>query len=436
LLIRFWAKQRLLLDTQRRTVVKAFADPKAILERTKLVDTFLEIVQVDTQSNDTTGAWPSTPGQLELQKRLKDKLAALECRDIELDENGYLFATFPGSAPQAPVIGLLAHVDTAPDFSGRNVKPVVHKNYAGGPIQLADNVTISPDDSPELRQCVGDTIITADGTTLLGADDKAGVAAVLAALEFLRTEESVSYPTLRIGFTPDEEIGNGASRFDLKRFGAVAAYTIDGGWLGEVNAETFCADGAVVTFKGVAVHPGYAKDKMVNALRFAGRFLDQLPKDESPERTEKRLGFFHPTKIDGNAAECAVHLILRNFEEAELKKRGERLRELVARLAAEEPRLQTSVEIKYQYRNMAQRLRDKPDIADKLRQVVRDAGCEPDLIPVRGGTDGSGLTAMGLPTPNVFTGGMNYHGPREWISTRVMALAVCTLLNLVQRWVE
>ena len=416
--------------------MKPFTDPHLILRQTKLVDHFLEIVQVNTQSDDTTGAWPSTPGQLDLLKRLQEKLAALGCQDIALDENGYLFATFAGNAPQAPVIGLLAHVDTAPDFSGQGVKPVVHRKYDGGPIKLADNVTITPEESPELRQCIGDEIITADGTTLLGADDKAGVAAVLATLEALRANKSIRYPTLRIAFTPDEEIGNGPARFDVKRFNATAAYTVDGGWLGEVNAETFSADGAKVTFKGVAVHPGYAKDKMVNALRFAGRFLDQLPKNESPERTEKRQGFYHPTKIDGNAAEATVHLILREFDTGELQARGERLRQLVAAIAKEEPRLQVNVEIKEQYRNMAQWLRDQPDIADRLQQAVRDAGCAPDLIPVRGGTDGSGLTAMGLPTPNVFTGGMNYHGPREWISTRVMALAVCTLLNLVQRWAE
>ncbi len=416
--------------------MKCFADPLVVLQQTKLVDTFLEIVQVDTQSNDTTGVWPSTPGQLELQKRLQDKLAVLGCTDIVLDENGYLFATFPGNRPAAPVIGLLAHVDTAPDFPGANVKPLIHANYQGGPITLKDNVIITPEDSPELKYCVGDTIITADGTTLLGADDKAGVAAVLATLEMLRANPDLPRPTLRIGFTPDEEIGQGAARFDVPRFNAHAAYTIDGGWLGEVNAETFSADGAKVTFKGVAVHPGYAKGKMVNALRFAGKFLDRLPRRESPERTHLRQGFFHPTKIEGNAAEATVTLILRDFDTADLQARGERLRALVDRIAKEEPRLQVNVEIKEQYRNMAVWLKDQPEIAAKLDQAVRDAGAEPDRIPIRGGTDGSGLTAKGLPTPNVFTGGMNYHGPREWVSTRVMALAVCTLLNLVQRWTE
>jgi len=416
--------------------VKTFTDPHQILNSTKLVDTFLEIVKIHTTSDDTTGEWPSTPGQLDLQNVLKEKLAALGCTEIELDENGYLFATYPGNKPEAPVIGLLAHVDTSNDFSGKDVKPILHKNYDGSAITLQNDVVIDPTESPQLELCKGDTVITADGTTLLGADDKAGIAEILALLEVLNADDSIACPKLRIGFTPDEEIGQGAARFDIERFNAFCAYTLDGGWAGEVNAETFSADGATVTFTGVAVHPGYAKDKMVNALRYLGLFLDQLPKDESPERTEKRQGFFHPLKVEGNASEAKVSLILRDFEEEDLEDRGKRLRQLVEKIAAEEPRLKTEVEIKYTYRNMAKWLREKPEITDKLTQAVKDTGIEPNLEPVRGGTDGSGLTAKGLPTPNIFAGGINFHGPREWVSTRVMGLSVCTLLNLVQRWAE
>ena len=414
--------------------MKKFADPQNILEHTNLVDDFLEIVQIESQSDETTGAWPSTPGQIKLQKILQEKLARLGCTDIELDDNGYLFATFPGNASDAPVIGLLAHVDTATDFSGKNIKPILHEKYDGSAIELANNVAITPEESPHLTECIGDTVITADGATLLGADDKAGVSEILAALEIMRADDEIVRPTLRIGFTPDEEIGQGATRFDVEKFGAVAAYTMDGGWLGEVNAETFCADKAVVTFKGVAVHPGYAKDKLVNALRYAANFIDLLPHDESPEGTENKQGFSHPLKIDGNAAEVQVQLILRDFTEEDLIDRGKRLREIVAKVAATEPRLQTQVDIEYTYRNMAQWLRDKPDITDMLVQAVRDAGIEPNLVPVRGGTDGSGLTAKGLPTPNLFAGGVNFHGPREWVCTRVMGMAVCTILNLAQRW--
>ena len=416
--------------------MKAFADPHAILSSTHLLDWFLEFVKIDTQSNAKCEDTPSTAKQFDLQKVLREKLLALGCTDVDLNDKGYLYATFPGNAPAAPVIGLLAHVDTAMDFSGTNVKPQLHENYNGGDIVLGHGVTISPAENVELNDCRGDTIVTASGDTLLGADDKAGVAIILAALETLSKDDSLPRPTLRIAFTPDEEIGRGATNFDVDGFGARYAYTLDGGFTGEVNFETFSADGAEVTFTGVAVHPGSAKDKMVNALRYLGKFLDRLPKGEAPETTEARQGFFHPTAIRGNAAEATVELILRSFDNDKLEDRGKLLKELVAEIAADEPRLQTRVEIKYQYRNMAAELQNHPQIRATLLTALQDAGVEAQIIPVRGGTDGSGLTAKGLPTPNVFTGGVNFHGPREWISTRVMGLATCAVLNLVQRWAE
>jgi len=416
--------------------VKLFTDPQEILAKTSLVDNFIEIVKIDSQSDETVETMPSTAAQLDVQRVLQPKLAALGCTDIVLDENGYLFATFPGNVADKPVIGLLAHVDTATDYPASGVKPQLHENYDGSPITLGNDIVIAPADSPELKDCLGDTIITADGTTLLGADDKAGVAAILAGLEMLKNDDSIPHPTLRIGFTPDEEIGKGASKFDIERFAAFAAYTFDGGKPGELNAETFSADGATVKFTGVAVHPGYAKDKMVNAMRYAAKFLTECYPDESPERTSGRNGFFHPLKIEGNASEVKITFILRDFDDQLLADRGRRLKELVAKIAAEEPRLQTEVQIKEQYRNMAKWLKDKPEIAAKLDQAIKDAGLTPDSVPVRGGTDGSGLTAKGLPTPNVFCGAMLMHGPREWVSTRAMGLATCTMLNLVQRWAE
>jgi len=416
--------------------LKRFNNPEEILHNTALVDSFLTLIKIDTQSDPTTNIWPSTPGQLNLLDLLKGKLQALGCTDIVLDQNGYLFATFPGNVESAPVIGLLAHVDTAPDFSGKDVQPVLHYNYNGSAITLSNGLVIAPEDNPELKECLGDTIITADGRTLLGADDKAGVAEILAVLEMLRQNETQPRPTLRIGFTPDEEIGNGPDRFDLPRFNAHAAYTVDGGFTGEINFETFCADGAKVIFTGVAVHPGYAKDKMVNALRYLGAFLDRLPKEESPERTEKRQGFFHPIKISGNAAEATAELILRDFEEEALADRGRRLQALVTEIGAQEPRLKTETKIEPTYRNMAIKLRERAEVREKLEQAVQDAGITPVVKPIRGGTDGSGLTAGGLPTPNIFAGGVQVHGPREWVSIRVMAQAVCTMLNLVQRWAE
>ncbi|MDP8223421.1 MAG: peptidase T [Candidatus Lernaella stagnicola] len=412
----------------------AFNDSQAILDATHLVDWFLEFVQIDTQSDNKSETTPSSAKQLDLQRVLEKKLADVGCTEIHLDDKGYLYATFPGNKPDAPVIGLLAHVDTATDFSGTGVKPQLHENYDGGEIAIADGLMLTPQENAELSQCVGDTIVTASGDTLLGADDKAGIAVILAALETLKADESIPCPTLRIAFTPDEEIGRGAKHFDIKGFNAYCAYTLDGSFAGEINFETFSADGAEVTFTGVAVHPGFAKGKMVNALRYLGKFLDQLPSDEAPEATEGREGFFHPTEIRGNAAEATVELILRSFDNDELEDRGKRLRELVDRIAAEEPRLKTQVDIKFQYRNMADELKKHPQIREHLLAALRDAGVEANVVPVRGGTDGSGLTAMGLPTPNIFNGGVNFHGPREWVSTRVMAVSVCAVLNLVQRW--
>ena len=416
--------------------MRTFSDPKEILSRTSLVDSFLEFVQIDTQSDAAETGTPSTAKQFDLLKVLKKKLVRLECKEVRLDDKGYLYAYIPGATADAPAIGLMAHVDTAMDFSGAGVTPILHRDYKGGPIVLPGDVIIAPEDDPELAECVGDTIITASGNTLLGADDKAGVAEILAVIEILKAEPDIAHPPLCIAFTPDEEIGRGPDFFDIKGFGATAAYTVDGGFAGEVNFETFSADKAVVTFTGVAVHPGTAKGKMVNALRFLGRFLDSLPRSESPEATELREGFFHPTIVQGNAAEASTEILLREFDNGRLEDRGKRLQELVSRIAAEEPRLKTKVEIVRQYRNMANALKDHSRIREQLLQAVRDAGMEPKIMPIRGGTDGSGLTAMGLPTPNIFTGGKNAHGPREWISDRVMALAVCTMLNLVQRLAE
>jgi tripeptide aminopeptidase len=295
-------------------------------------------------------------------------------------------------------------------------------------------VTIAAKENPELVARMGDTIITASGDTLLGADDKAGIAEILATLAVLKKDSSIKHPTLRIAFTPDEEVGRGASFFDLERFAAHCAYTVDGDIAGEVNVETFSADKAVVTFTGVAVHPGFAKGRMVNAIRSLGRFLDRLPREKSPERTELRQGFIHPTSVKGNASEATAEMILRDFENDKLAALGEEVRALAASVAEEEPRLKVDVKITEQYRNMADTLRAHPEVGANLIEAVKDAGLAPKIVAIRGGTDGSGLTARGLPTPNIFAGGMNFHGPREWVSTRVMALAVCSMLNLAQLW--
>ena len=417
----------------------AFSDPTVILSRTRIVDRFLDYVRFDTQSDAASTTCPSTAKQLELARRLVDELKALGLNgvgapEVTMDENGYVLAELPGTAPGR--IGLCAHIDTAPAFTGTGVKPQRVEKYDGGKIDVGRGVVLDPADTPELKECVGDTIITTDGTTLLGADDKAGIAAIMGALEILLQQPEVKRPTVRVCFNPDEEIGRGADRFPMKRFDCPVAFTIDGSFSGEINIETFSADKAVVTFTGVSVHTGTARGKMVNALTWMGKFLDRLPMGEAPECTDGREGFYHPYTTSGDAASCSVQLILRDFATTALEERGRRLERMCAGLMAEEPRLRVKAEITKQYRNMYDVLSRHPEVAARLDQAVRAAGITPRLEAVRGGTDGSRFTEMGMPTPNVFAGGVNFHGPSEWISTRVLAQSACTVLNLVQLFVD
>jgi tripeptide aminopeptidase len=421
-------------SSELETTMKAFNDPQAMLDQTSMVDRFLEYVRIDTQSDEKNEACPSTESQRTLAERLAGELKELGLTDAAVDENSYCVATLKGNRKGA--LGFCAHLDTAPAFSGTDVKPKIHENYDGKPIKLKNDVVIHPDENPELLKCVGDTIITSDGTTLLGADDKAGIADIMGALEILAKNPDIPRPDLRICFNPDEEVGRGANKFPLETFGTPVAFTMDGGFTGEINMETFSANKGIVTFTGVSVHPGYAKGKLVNALTYMGKFLDRLPHLESPEATEGRDGFFMPTDLSGDAAKATVNLILRAFDVETLEKRCERLKEMGKAMMAEEPNLTVEVEIKEQYRNMYDVLSKHPDIVEKLKEAVKMAGIEPNLVPIRGGTDGSRLTAMGMPTPNVFAGGMNFHGPKEWICTKAMGYAVCTILNLAQLFAE
>lgn len=414
--------------------MRPFNDPNEILERTSVLDRFLRYVRIDTQSIEESKKCPSSPGQMELAKMLVKELKEIGFTEAALDKNGYVLATLPGNHPGT--IGLIAHLDTAPQFSGTGVKPVIHENYDGKPIQLDEKTVIDPADSKELEQCIGDTIITSDGSTLLGADDKAGIAAIMAALEILAADGDLARPTIRICFNPEEEVGRGADNFPLKEFGAPVAFTLDGGFIGEINTETFSADKATVSFRGVSVHPGMAKGKMVNALRYLGKFLDRLPTEKSPETTEKRQGFIHPTDIGGDAAEAKVNLILRSFDDDHLANHGEEVKSLAEEIGSLEPRLGVEVTIKEQYRNMKAGLDKHPEITERIVAALEAAGIKPLHEPIRGGTDGSRLTAMGMPTPNLFAGGVNFHGPTEWISTRAIALSACTILNLVQIYGE
>jgi tripeptide aminopeptidase len=419
--------------------MRPFADPAFVLAHTRVVERFLSYAKFDTQSDETSESCPSTAKQLELARQLVAELTELGLAGVgepapSVDANGYVLAELPGTVPGR--VGLLAHLDTAPAFSGTGVCPRVWERYGGGPLEVGNGVVIDPADTPELGQCVGDTIVTSDGRTLLGADDKAGIAAIMGALEVLLQEPELPRPTVRVCFNPDEEIGRGADRFPLERFDCPVAFTVDGGFSGEINVETFSADKAVISLTGISTHPGTAKGKMVNALTYAGKLLARLPMAESPECTDGRDGFFHPVSVSGDAASCRVQLILRDFDEAVLKERGRRLEAMCAGLRAEEPRLGVRVEIIEQYRNMHDVLAGYPEIVERLKRAVELAGIVPVLKPVRGGTDGSRLTAMGMPTPNLFAGGVGFHGPQEWISTRVLAQSVLAILNLVQLFAE
>jgi tripeptide aminopeptidase len=417
--------------SQVNTRMESYSNAQEMLASTSLVERFLEYVRIHTTSDEHSNSCPSTERQFVLAELLVEQLRAMGLSEAAVDENCYVAATLPGNVEGKETVGLIAHLDTSPAAPGDNVDPVLHKDYDGSSIELAHGVVISVDDNPELGKCIGDTIITADGTTLLGADDKAGIAIIMSALEFYQKNPGVPRPTIRIAFTPDEEIGRGTANFPLETFGADVAFTIDGSFDGEVNIETFHADSAYVTITGVSTHPGTAKGKLVNALRHMAMFLSRLPVEVSPECTEGREGFIHPYELTGDASSCGCHLILRDFDRAALSALGEKIEEIANSVRKDEPRLKVEVEIKPSYPNMYEYLKDRPEIAERLREAVRRAGIEPNLKPVRGGTDGSKLTEMGLPCPNIFAGGVNFHGQTEWISTRSMGLSLCTVLNLL-----
>jgi tripeptide aminopeptidase len=419
--------------------MRPFDDPSVVLSRTRIVERFLDYVRFDTQSDETSETCPSTARQLELGRRLVDELKELGLAgvgeaEVTMDENGYVLAELPGTAPGR--VGLCAHIDTAPAFTGTGVSPRLVEDYDGSAIDVGHGIVLDPADTSQLAECLGDTIITTDGRTLLGADDKAGIAAIMAALDILVHEPEIRRPTIRVCFNPDEEIGRGADRFPMERFDCPVAFTVDGSFAGEISVETFSADKAVLTFTGVAVHPGMARGKLVNALTWMGKLLDRLPMAEAPECTDGREGFYHPVTASGDAASCTLQLIIRDFDTTVLEERGRRLERMCAGLMAEEPRLGVKVEIRKQYRNMYDVLGRHPEITARLEEAVRAAGIAPRLEPIRGGTDGSRLTELGMPTPNIFAGGVNFHGPSEWISTRVLAQSTCTILNLVQLFVE
>jgi tripeptide aminopeptidase len=402
-----------------------------------VLERFLRYVQVDTQSDSDSETYPSTAKQLDLGRILADELRAAGLEDVELTEHGYVFATLPGSA--GPTVGLIAHVDTSSDESGANVKPQVVRNYDGGDIVLPGDQrkVLRAADNPMLAENVGYDIVTTDGTTLLGADDKAGVAEIMGAVAYLAAHPSIEHAPIRVAFTVDEEVGRGVDHFDIDAFGADFAYTLDGSEIGRIDDENFSASEVRIRIEGHSVHPGTAKDKLVNAIKLAAHVVERLPKDSlSPETTEGRGGFVHPVRITGTVAEAELRFIVRDFDSDKLDEHVQLLRDLADEVAVEEPRAEVTVSVEESYRNMKEFLDADPAVTEAAEEATRRAGIEPWREPIRGGTDGTMLSARGLLTPNIFTGGHQYHSVLEWASVQEMAGSAATIVELAKLWAE
>jgi tripeptide aminopeptidase len=408
------------------------------------LDKFIRYAKVDTQSKDDVEDYPSTRKQFDLLNLLVQELKELGLQDTHIDKYGYVMATVKPNLPRdhpafgkVPAIGFIAHVDTSPSASGANVRPQVF-TYTGGDIVLPGDasVVIRTSENPELQHNIGKTIVTSDGTTLLGADDKAGVAIIMKAVQTLVTTPSILHGDIRIAFTPDEEVGNGTKFFDIDAFGARFAYTVDGDTPGELNKETFSADSAVITVYGRNIHPGSAKNIMVNSIRAMADLIVRMPKDMAPETTEGYEPYIHPHIVEGEEARSTLKLLLRDFDTEGLKKQAEILRKIIAEVQPLHPKARFELKITESYRNMRYGVEKEPRGLDALWEATKRVGLEPKWVPIRGGTDGSRLTERGLPTPNIFTGGQNYHGLTEWLSVEGMDKAVETVVRLAEIWVE
>jgi tripeptide aminopeptidase len=403
-----------------------------------LLERFCRYVRIDTQADEASTSYPSTPGQLELGKLLTQELLALGVRDAAQDEHGIVLATLSATqAKAAPVIAWISHVDTSPETSGHGVKPIVHRNYDGKDILLPGDATkvIRVADNPELAALRGKTLVTTDGTTLLGADDKAGIAVIMHAVEYLMTHPEIPHGPIRICFTCDEEVGRGVDHLDLKKLGAHVGYTLDGGGTGEIDNETFSADLAIVTITGVNIHPAIAKGRMINAVRIAGAFIDRMPwRTLAPEMTEDRQGFLHPYKIESGVASATIRILLRDFDTPKLAEKARLLRGIAELLISEHPGAAIDVKVMPQYRNMADGLAKEPRAVEFAEEAMRRVGLSPRRTIVRGGTDGSRLTELGLPTPNLSCGEHNLHSPLEWTCVEEMEIAARVLVELAQIW--
>ena len=414
--------------------------PQASDTKTSVLDRFLRYVTVDTQSAENSTTYPSTAKQLVLLDQLAEELRTMGLKDAVRDSHGYVMATVPATSKKnnVPVIGFVAHVDTSPEASGAGVKPIVHRDWNGQDIVLPDDPTavLRISEIPILKEQIGNDIVTASGTTLLGADNKAGVAAIMAAAEYLLAHPEIPHGAVRIGFTPDEEVGRGTEHFDVKAFGAYCAYTMDGEGRGHFNSETFSADSMLVTFQGFNTHPGQAKGKMINSIKIAANFIARLPKDQSPETTEKREGFVHPYVVDASVERTSVKFIIRDFDTPQLAVKEKMLEKLAREAVSGWPGASVSFKVQESYRNMMEVLDQHPKVAEYAREAIRRAGLEVREDPVRGGTDGSRLCFMGLPTPNIFAGENNFHSRLEWVSAQDMEKSVETIVNLCRIWEE
>ena len=406
-----------------------------MISKNNIINRFISYVSIDTQSDPDSTNTPSTEKQWDLANKLAVELKKIGMDEVEIDENAYIMATLPANvAHEVPVIGFISHFDTSPDFTGTNVKPQIIENYDGNDIVLnkEQDIILSPVYFEDLLQYKGQTLITTDGTTLLGADDKAGITEIMTAMEYLINNPQIPHGKIRVGFTPDEEIGRGAHKFDVKKFGAVWAYTMDGSQIGELEYENFNAAGAVVKIKGKIVHPGYAKDKMINSMYIAQDFINSLPRLETPEHTEDRQGFFHLTDIEGDVEETTLKYIIRDHDKNHFEARKEMISNLALEINSQHEREVITIEIKDQYFNMREKVEPVMHIVDLAEEAMNHLNITPNIKPIRGGTDGSQLSFMGLPCPNIFAGGHNFHGRYEYVPVESMQRATEVIIKIAE----